>query len=167
MFFLRTTGSRTMRRWRWRVWHRPCPIWHCSLERRMLTLEPWLDISLLINELKLNGRSFKWGNCVVCIFFSDVCLCPIQSRPFGVALLFGGMDEKGPQLWVNVFSSKHKHVPFRLESFFCVCLWAQVPHGPIRNVCAMWCSGHRFCVWGSSELSTGGVPQGISWVFTS
>ena len=25
----------------------------------------------------------------------------IQSRPFGVALLFGGVDEKGPQLYVK------------------------------------------------------------------
>lgn len=24
----------------------------------------------------------------------------LQSRPFGVALLFAGIDEKGPQLWV-------------------------------------------------------------------
>lgn len=29
------------------------------------------------------------------VFFS-------QSRPFGVALLFGGLDEKGPQLYVNI-----------------------------------------------------------------
>lgn len=29
-------------------------------------------------------------------------LCFKQSRPFGVALLFGGVDEKGPQLYVKI-----------------------------------------------------------------
>lgn len=36
----------------------------------------------------------------------------------------------------------------------------QVSHGPIRNFCAVWCSGHRFCIWGSTELSARGLPQG-------
>lgn len=36
----------------------------------------------------------------------------------------------------------------------------QVPHGPIRNLCAVWCSSHRLGVWGSTKLSAGGLPQG-------
>lgn len=46
------------------------------------------------------------------------------------------------------------------------CSWAQVSHGPIRDVRAVRRSGHRVCIRGGSELSTGGLPQGNSWVFT-
>lgn len=35
-----------MRQWRWKVWHRLCPIWHCSLGRRTQILVPWSVTSL-------------------------------------------------------------------------------------------------------------------------
>lgn len=46
------------------------------------------------------------GNAVrkVGEFHADVSSrSSFQSRPFGVALLIAGVDEKGPQLWVWTF----------------------------------------------------------------
>lgn len=43
---LRITGSPTMRQWQWKVWPRLCPIWRCSLGRRMPILVPWSVIYL-------------------------------------------------------------------------------------------------------------------------
>ena len=36
--------------------------------------------------------------CVRVCVFATYCFIHIQSRPFGTALLIGGVDEKGPQL---------------------------------------------------------------------
>lgn len=81
----------------------------------MLTLEPWSVIFLHIKVLKLIFIYLR--KCHNLLFFSD--LWPVQSRPFGVALLFGGVDEKGPQLWVKIWNYKHKHAPVRPESSLC------------------------------------------------
>lgn len=43
-------------------------------------------------------------NCTVSqtLFKPHMHLLLFQSRPFGVALLFAGIDKDGPQLWVSV-----------------------------------------------------------------
>ena len=44
--------------------------------------------------------SAVWGSCSELRLI--ILFCPTQSRPFGTALLIGGVDEKGPQLYVIV-----------------------------------------------------------------
>lgn len=47
---------------------------------------------LMVIELKIDVMSLAF----TCSNLRDICL---QSRPFGVAILFAGCDEKGPQLF--------------------------------------------------------------------
>lgn len=102
-----------MRRWQWRVWLRLCPTWRCSLERRTLIPVPW-SVTGLISLLRYysNFKPMFFSEAYLIVSSNkpnlhySVCsvrlCCPLQSRPFGVALLFGGVDEKGPQLYVKI-----------------------------------------------------------------
>lgn len=67
----------------------------------------------------------------------------MMSRPFGVALLIAGIDEKGPQLCVKPFFCFG-----RLDGMVAMIymIWAmQVPHGPIRDIHPVRGKGYR--IW--------------------
>lgn len=133
VFLLRTTGSLSMRQWQWRVWCRLFPIWLCGLEKRMLIPEPWSVPSIISVPKRLCIQTSSKYIYFICEWTSLTCICLplcssvlsfIQSRPFGVALLFGGVDEKGPQLLVKIwhFKQMHFHLKDHLSGVYC-CLF--------------------------------------------
>lgn len=123
---------------------------------------------LIRKDLKLNERHllFMWDNCVISTF-SLICdfVLPESTIWRSSSVWWSGWERtsavsKDLGCWTQSSTCETWEFPLFLL------LWAQVPHGPVRNICAVRRSGHRVGIRGGSELSTGGLPQGIRWLFT-
>lgn len=69
-----------------------------------------------------------------------------QSRPFGVALLIAGFDEKGPQLYVKSEDAST--------------LTHQIPHRPLRHLCPLRRESDRLRLRRGATSAARRFPQG-------